>query len=186
MPCISSYVSGFAADFWRYALVNFKIAAINTDQLKPRDPIIIPSKIPNGFNDVDYINLLEIFREGYRLENAEPYIRKAIKVLGWRKASKICEVSDIYRYLLSTQKTRIPVKSFLKLMQKAKVKYNIENLRIKKGTANSIPTKFPINENAMRFIGYYLAEGNIDINKIQITNSKPKIIEDIKNICEKE
>jgi len=166
--------------------VNFKIAAINTNQLKFGDPIIIPSKIPNGFNDINYINLLEIFKEEYRLENAESYIRKAIKILGWRKASKICEVSDIYRYLLSTQKTRIPVKSFLKLMQEAKVKYNIEDLRIKRGTANSIPAKFPINENVMRFIGYYLAEGNIDINKIQITNSKPKIIEDIKNICEKE
>ena len=166
--------------------VNFKIAAINTDQLKPGDPIIIPSKIPNGFNDINYINLLEIFKDEYRLENAEPYVRKAIKILGWRKASKICEVTDIYRYLLSTQKTRIPVNSFLKLMQEAKVKYNIEDLRIKKGTVNSIPAKFLINENVMRFIGYYLAEGNIDINKVQITNSKPKIIEDITNICEKE
>ena len=166
--------------------VNFKIAAINTDQLKHGDPIIIPSKIPNGFNDINYINLLKIFGKEYRLENAESYIRKAIKILGWRKASKICKVSDIYRYLLSTQKTRIPINSFLKLMREAKVKYNIEELRIKKGTAKSIPVKFPINDNVMRFIGYYLAEGNIDINKIQITNSKPKIIEDIKNICEKE
>ncbi len=166
--------------------VNFKIAAINTDKLKRGDPVIIPSKIPNNFNDVDYLNLLEIFKDEYRLENAEIYIRKAIKVLGWRKASKICEVTDIYRYLLSTQKTRIPINSFLKLMQEAKVEYNIEELRIKKGTSNSIPVKFPINENVLRFIGYYLAEGNLDNGKIQLTNSKPKIIEDITHICEKE
>ncbi|MBU3904576.1 MAG: Flp pilus assembly complex ATPase component TadA [Nanoarchaeota archaeon] len=166
--------------------VNFKIAAINSDKLKAGDPIIIPSKIPCGFNDIDYINLLEIFKEDYRLENAEPYIRKAIKVLGWKNVSKICKIPDIYRYLLSTQKTRIPINSFLELMEKAKIKYDINNLRIKRGTSNSIPARFPINENTLRLIGYYLAEGNIDKNKIQITNSKAKIIEDIKDICKKE
>jgi len=166
--------------------VDFKIAAINTDLLKDGDPIIIPSKIPNNFNDIDHINLLEIFKDNYRLENAESYIRKAIKVLGWRKASKICKVSDIYRYLLSTQKTRIPINSFLELMNVAKIKYDLDELRIKKGTANSIPAKFPINDNIMRLIGYYLAEGNITDDKIQITNSKPKIIQDIKEICYKE
>ena len=166
--------------------VNFKIAAINTNQLKHGDPIIIPAKLPNNFNDINHINLLEIFRKEYRLENAEPYIRKAIKVLGWRRASKICGILDIYRYLLSTQKTRIPIESFLKLMKEAKIKYNLEDLRIKKGTSSSIPANFPINENTLRLIGYYLAEGNIDATKIQITNSKPKIIEDIKNICQKE
>ncbi len=166
--------------------VNFKVSAINTDQLKVGDPIIIPSKIPCEFNDIDYLNLLEIFKDSYRLENAESYIRRAVKVLGWRKASKICNVSDIYRYLLSTQKTRIPINSFLKLMKKAKIKYDIGDLRIKRGTANSIPAKFPINEDTLRLIGYYLAEGNINKDKIQITNSKLKIIEDIEDICKKE
>ncbi len=166
--------------------VNFDIAAINTDQLKIGDPIIIPSKLPCGYNDINYINLLEILKEDYRLENAEPYIRKAIKKIGWRKASAICNVVDIYRYLLSTQKTRIPIKYFLKLMEKAKVKYNLEDLRIKRGTSNSIPAKFPINESTLRFIGYYLAEGNIGRGNVQITNSKPKIISDVINIAENE
>ncbi|MBW2995077.1 Flp pilus assembly complex ATPase component TadA [Candidatus Woesearchaeota archaeon] len=166
--------------------VNFKIAAISTDQLKPGDPLIIPSKIPSEFNDIGHINLLEVFKDNYRLENAEPYIRKAIKVIGWRKASRICGVADVYHYLLSTQKTRIPISSFLKLMKEAGIEYNIEDLRVKRGTSNSIPVKFPINENIMRLMGYYLAEGNICKDKIQITNSKPKIIEDIKYICRKE
>ncbi len=166
--------------------INFRIAAINTDQLKVGDPVIIPSKIPCGFNDVNYFNLLEIFKGNYRLENAEEYIREAIKKLGWKKASRICDVSDIYRYLLSTQKTRIPIKSFLKLMKKSKVKYDLNKLRIKKGTSHSIPANFPINDNVLRLIGYYIAEGNIDKDKIQITNSKPEIIKDIKQICKKE
>ncbi|MCK4669590.1 MAG: Flp pilus assembly complex ATPase component TadA [Nanoarchaeota archaeon] len=166
--------------------VDFKIAAINTNQLKVGDPIIIPSKLPNGFNDIGSIDLLRVFKEDYRLENAEPYIRKAVKKLNWKKCSEICGISDIYRYLLSTQKTRIPIKAFLKLMIKAKIKFNLENLRIKRGTSNSIPTKFPINESVLRFIGYYLAEGNITNSKIQITNSKPEIIKDITQICEKE
>ncbi len=167
--------------------VNFKIAAINSDQLKIGDPIIIPAKIPCGFNDISHINLLEVFKEDYRLEGAELYIRKAIAKIGWRKATKICGVSDIYMYLRPKgQLSRIPISHFLKLMSEVEIEYNIEDLRIKRGTSLSIPAKFPINENILRLVGYYLAEGNLDGKKIQITNSKPKIIEDIEDICRKE
>ncbi len=167
--------------------VNFKIAAINSDQLKVGDPIIIPAKIPCGFNDINHINLLEVLKDNYRIEGAEPYIRKAIAKVGWRKATKICGISDIYMYLRPKgQLSRIPILHFLKLMRETNVEYTIENLHVKRGTSLSIPAKFPINENILRLIGYYLAEGNIDGKKIQITNSKPKIIEDVEEICQKE
>ncbi len=167
--------------------VNFKIAAINSDQLKVGDPIIIPAKMPCGFNDLHYVNLLEVFKDDYRVEGAEPYIRKAIAKIGWRNATKICGISDIYMYLRPKgQLSRIPISHFLKLMNRAKIEYCLEDLRIKRGTSFSIPAKFPINENILRLIGYYLAEGNIDGKKIQITNSKPKIIEDVREICQKE
>jgi archaeal flagellar protein FlaI len=167
--------------------VNFKIAAINTDQLKVGDPVIIPSRLPSGFNNINHINLLEIFKDNYRVEGAELYIRKAIKNVGWRKATKICGISDIYMYLRpKNQLSRIPINLFMKLMKESKVKYNIEELKVKRGTSLSLPAKFPINENIMRLLGYYLAEGNNDGKKIQITNSKPKIIEDVLEICRKE
>lgn len=167
--------------------VNFKIAAINSDQLKVNDPIIIPAKIPCGFNDIGYINLLEVFKDDYRLEGAELYIRKAIAKVGWRKATKICGISDIYMYLRPKgQISRIPIPKFLKLMKETKTKYELENLRIKKGTSLSLPVKLPINENVLRLVGYYLAEGNNDGKKIQITNSNSKIKDDIENICKEE
>ncbi|MBT4538791.1 Flp pilus assembly complex ATPase component TadA [Candidatus Woesearchaeota archaeon] len=167
--------------------VNFKIAAINTDQLKEGDPIIIPAKIPSGYNDIDSINLLEIFKDNYRVEGAEPYIRKAISKVGWRKVTKICDISDIYMYLRPKgQVSRIPIKKFMRLMKETRIKYDIDDLKVKKGTSLSLPARFPINENIMRLIGYYLAEGNNDGKKIQITNSKPKIIEDVTRICKKE
>jgi archaeal flagellar protein FlaI len=167
--------------------VNFKVAAINTDQLKEGDPIIIPAKIPSGYNDISFINLLEILKDHYRVGGAEPYIRKAISKVGWRKCTRICGISDIYMYLRPKGQTcRIPINIFMNLMTETKIKYNIEDLRIKRGTSLSIPAKFPINENTMRLLGYYLAEGNNDGKKIQITNSKPKIIEDVSKICEKE
>ncbi len=167
--------------------VNFKIAAINSDQLKVNDPIIIPAKIPCGFNDISSINLLEVFKDNYRIEGAEPYIRKAIAKVGWRKATRICGISDIYMYLRPKGRvSRIPISHFLKLMNDAQIEYTLEDLRIKKGTSLSIPAKFQINENILRLIGYYLAEGNIDGKKIQITNSKPKIIKDVEEICRKE
>lgn len=170
-----------------FTQVNFKIAAINSDQLKEGDPIIIPAKIPCEFNDIDYINLLEVFKDDYRVEGAEPYIRKAISKVGWRQATKICGISDIYMYLRPKgQKSRIPINLFIKLMKETGIGYDIEDLKIKRVTSSSIPAKFSINENTLRLIGYYLAEGNSDGKKIQITNSQPKIIEDIAEICEKE
>ncbi|MEK6809745.1 MAG: ATPase, T2SS/T4P/T4SS family, partial [Nanoarchaeota archaeon] len=154
---------------------NFKIVAINSDQLKVNDPIIIPAKMPCGFSDINDVNLLEVFKGDYRVEGAEPYIRKAIAKVGWRKATKICDISDIYMYLRpKNHLSRIPISHFLKLMNEAKVEYLLEDLRIKRGTSLSLQAKFPINENILRLIGYYLAEGNIDGKKIQITNSKPK------------
>ncbi len=167
--------------------VNFKIAAINSDQLKVGDPIIIPAKIPCGFNDISHINLLEVFKDNYRIEGAEPYIRKAIAKVGWRKATRICGISDIYMYLRPQgQVARMPISHFLKLMNELKIEYSIEDLRIKRGTSLSIPAKFPMNENILRLIGYYLAEGNLDGKKIQITNSKQEIIDDVEEICRKE
>ena len=167
--------------------INFKITAINSDQLKVGDPIIIPAKMPCGFNDINYINLLEVFKDDYRLEGAEPYIRKAIATIGWKKATEICGISDIHMYLRPKgQISRIPISHFLKLTKEVKIEYNIGDLRIKRGTSLSIPAKFPINENVLRLIGYYLAEGNNDGKKIQITNSKQRIIEDIEEICQKE
>ncbi len=167
--------------------VNFKIAAINSDQLKEGDPIIIPSKVPCEYNDIDYVNLLEILKDNYRVEGAEPYIRKAIGKVGWKKCTKICGISDIYMYLRPKgQLSRIPINHFTKLMEETKVRYNIEALRIKKGTSSSIPAKFLIDENIMRLLGYYLAEGNLSKNGIQITNSKAEIIGDVTNICLKE
>ncbi len=167
--------------------VNFKIAAINSNQLHVGDPLIIPAKIPCGFNDLSFINLLETFKDSYRIEGAELYIRKAIAKVGWRKATKICGISDIYMYLRPKgQLSRIPISLFLKLMNGSQIKYDLEDLRIQRGTSLSIPAKIPINENILRLIGYYLAEGNIDHNGIQITNSKPKIIEDVEEICQKE
>src|SRR3989344_2279243 len=143
--------------------INFKITAINSDQLKVGDPIIIPAKMPCGFNDINYINLLEVFKDDYRIEGAESYIRKAIAKVGWKKATKICGISDIYMHLRPKgQLSRISISHFLKLMNGAQIKYNLEDLRIKRGTSLSIPAKFPINENILRLIGYYLAEGNLD------------------------
>lgn len=167
--------------------VNFKVAAINGDMLQKGDPIIIPAKVPCGYKDINFVNLLKILKNNYRIEGAEPYLRNAISKVGWKKATKICGISDIYMYLRPKgQVSRIPIEKFQTLMKKVGIKYDIENLRVKRGTSLSLPAKFPINENIMRLLGYYLAEGNNDGKKIQITNSKPKIIEDVTEICRKE
>ncbi|MCD6477171.1 MAG: Flp pilus assembly complex ATPase component TadA [Candidatus Aenigmarchaeota archaeon] len=162
---------------------NFKVHPTEASKIKPGDKIIIPAKMPCGYNDMKYFDLTELLQE-FKLAGAEGLIRKAISKLGWKKASKLCKVNDIYRYLLSTQKTRIPISKFKTLMKKANIKYSLDNLKIKRVTSETLPAKLPINKDFCRFLGYYVAEGYVssDKNGVIITNSNKKIIKDIFSI----
>ncbi|MFH7882177.1 MAG: LAGLIDADG family homing endonuclease, partial [Candidatus Aenigmatarchaeota archaeon] len=167
-----------------FTIKNFEIVAEESEKLKEGDAIIIPSKLPNGFNDVKYLNLLEILEDS-RVVNAEKYIRKAIKRLGWKNASKICGINDIYVYLRRNEKTRIPAKIFKKLMEESKIKFNLSELKVKRVTSNELPAKLKIDKNLCRLLGYYVSEGCITLNRISITNSNEKIISDIVSIFNK-
>ncbi|MDI6825806.1 MAG: ATPase, T2SS/T4P/T4SS family [Candidatus Aenigmarchaeota archaeon] len=167
-----------------FTLGSLRIKEVEADKLKEGEPIIIPSKLPCGYNDLDYLDLTTILKD-FRLENAEEYIRLAIKKVGWKRASEICGVKDVYRYLLSTQKTRIPVNAFLKLVKEARINFNVDKLRIKRGTSNTLPARLRVDENFCRFLGYYLSDGYIDrnTNLVVISNSDERILEDIKTVC---
>ncbi len=166
---------------------NFTIHPIETKKLKQGDKIIIPARMPCGYNNVEYLNLLDLL-PNFRVVDAENYIRKAIEKLGWKKATEICELptNDIYLYLRKKQKTRIPARKFKQLMEKAEIAYNLDDLKIKNVTSKTLPAKFPVNEDFCRLLGYYVAEGYVNKSAgIVITNSNKEIIEDISNITQK-
>jgi intein/homing endonuclease len=169
-----------------FTATNFKVHPIETNKLKPGDKILIPASMPSGYNDVDCLDLTELLPD-LRLHGAEKYIRKAIKKLGWRKASKICNVRDIYVYVSwGKYKSRIPVKAFKKLMKESGISYSLNDLRIKNVTSNTLPAKLKVGKDFCRFLGYYAAEGYCsDTHGVIITNSNKKIMEDVISISKR-
>ncbi|MBI2109839.1 Flp pilus assembly complex ATPase component TadA, partial [Candidatus Woesearchaeota archaeon] len=167
---------------------DFEIAPIECKDLKVGDQVVIPSYIPCGFNDKDYINVFDYLPE-FRVQNFEEDVRKAISTLGWKNATEICNLKsgDIYNYFRENQKTNIPFESFSDLMNTANLTYDPFNLMVKKGTSLPIPAIIPVNEEFCRFLGYYVSEGYYSLNagkggNVVITNSNPDIVNDITNI----
>jgi len=167
---------------------NFEIAPIECKDLGVGSQIVIPSHIPCGFNDIVSINVFDYLPE-FRVQNFESDVRKAIKVLGWKKATKICGIGsgDIYNYFRTNQKTNIPFNSFTGLMDEADVDYNITDLRVKSGTSLPLPAVIPVSEDFCRFLGYYVSEGYYSLEEkkggnVIITNSNKEIIEDLSKI----
>lgn len=167
----------------------FKVGPIETSFLKPKDKILIPASMPSGYNDIDYLDLTNLL-PGFRLCNYELLLRKAISILGYKKATKICELKsgDIYIYLRkSPKKARIPVTKFKKLMKEANIDFLLDSLEIKRVTSNTLPAKLKINNDFCRFLGYYISEGYISTDKtgITLTNSNKEIIDDVCSLSKK-
>jgi len=173
-----------------FASHNFKVYPIECNDLKKGSKIVLPARLPCGYNDVEYLNLLEMLPD-FRVVGAEHYIRKAIRNLGGKGSSNFVKY-DIYslfsrrRYKKSIGLVRrIKAGDFVNLMKRADIIYDLEGLKIKIITSNVLPAKFPINEDFCRFLGYYLSEGLLELsgnNCVTICNSDPFIIEDLKFI----
>ncbi len=169
---------------------NFEIAPIECKDLKIGDQIVIPCYMPCGFNDIEFINVFDYLPE-FRVKNFEIDVRKAIKKLGWKKATEICKINcgDVYNYFRQNQKTNIPFNSFSNLMGTADIDYDPIALEVKKGTSLSLPAIIPVDEEFCRFLGYYVSEGYYSLKggsggSVVITNSNTEIIEDISKISQ--
>ncbi len=169
----------------------FEISPIECKDLKIGSQIVIPSHMPYGFNDINFINVFDYLPE-FRVENFEKYVKNAIKIIGWKKATEICNINtgDIYNYFRRNQKTNMPFVSFDNLMHIAKLNYDLKTLQVKIGTSLPLPAIIPVNEDFCRFLGYYVSEGYYSLKEkdggnVVITNSNPDIMLDITNISER-
>ena len=154
--------------------------------MKIGSKIVLPAKLPCSYNDIEYLNLLELLDDA-RVEGFEKSVRGAISKIGWREATKICDVTsgDIYNYFRK-QKTNMPVNSFNKLMMVTNENSNLKSLFIKNGTSNTLNALLPVNFDFCRFLGYFISEGYYSKNGIFLSNNNEKIVSDIVNICKTE
>jgi len=165
---------------------NFMIYPIECRHLKIKSKIVLPARLPCGYNDISYLNLLDIVEDA-RVINFEDSIKNVISKIGWKKATELCgiESGDIYNYYRKTQKTNIPIKSFNNLMSFVSIEPNLDTLRIKNGTSNTLRALFPVNEDFCRFLGYFISEGYYSKSVISISNDNENIISDVVSLCEK-
>ncbi len=168
---------------------DFKIAPVECKELKKGDPIVIPSYIPPGFNDIEHLNTIDMLPE-FKIKNFEADTRKAIHILGWKKATKIASITkgDIYNYFRTAknQHINLPISSFQNLMQEAEIEFNPNQLSITRGTGNPIPAVIPVNKDFCKFLGYYLSEGYYVLKegkggRVVLSNSNETIREDMFN-----
>ena len=177
-----------------HATRDFKIAPIECKNLKTGDAIVIPTTIPVGFNDIDELNVMELLPE-FRLKDFERDTRLAIKKLGWKRATEIAKVTsgDIYNYFRTaqSQQTNLPVSAYNNLMQEAEIEdFDINLLRLTRGTGNAIPSIIPANEDFCRFLGYYVSEGYYNLGEgkggnVVLTNSDERLLEDMVELSKK-
>lgn len=174
-----------------FTLNSLKIVPHEAEKLKIGDKIIIPSKIPCAFNDIEFFDLTKILHD-FRLENYERYLREVINVLGSKRASEICGVAEIYMYLTKKKYkfkngvvARIKAENFLKLMKEANINFSLDTIKIKKVTSNTLPAKLAVNEDFCRFLGYFISEGHIEGTNVVISNVDKRVIKDVVEISRK-
>jgi len=164
---------------------NFKITPIECQNLKERTKIIIPERLPCNYNNIQSVNLLELLEdEGCRIEGYEEDLKKIIKVLGYKKASKLTHCNnDIYQYLrIGSQHTNILIKDFKNLCIEANHNLDLQILQIKKGTSKTLSAQLEISKDFCRFLGYYVSEGWTDTNgDVNFSNDDDSIVDDM--IC---
>ena len=167
---------------------DFKVSPVECKDLKIGDQVVIPASIPYGYNDIDFLNIMDILPD-FRLINFEDYVRQSISRLGWKQATNICNINsgDIYNYFRS-QKTNIPIINFRSLMNAASVEWSPSILFVTKGTSVPIPAVLPMTGDLCRLFGYYVSEGyssdikNREGGRVVITNSDNRILDDVKRL----
>ncbi len=169
---------------------DFRIAAIECSKLAAGDQVVIPSRIPCGFNDLNEIRVME-WLHGFRLENFEEPVRAAIAKIGWRTAAKIACVTsgDVYNYFRNSpsQQVNMPIEAFENLMNETRTSFEEKAVKVRRGTSTSLPAVIPVNEEFCRFLGYYVSEGHHSMERgsggsVILTNSDETILSDMKHL----
>ena len=152
-----------------------------------RSFVAVPKKIPFASRPIESIDLLDALKDedhGLRVRGVQQYIRDAIAALGHDKAAEILRVKPKYLYDMLSKNVGIRVKSFLELMQRAKIPLQKEEISIfTKG--KSLPSQLRITEDLCAFFGLWMAEGSYTTKnevRLSIHQDEEKTI---RELCER-
>lgn len=165
---------------------DFKIVPIECQDISKGTKIVIPEKLPLGYNDINSINLLDILEEEEcKVTGYEEDLKEIINKIGYKRASQIAKcTNDIYQYLRKgIQHTNLSINNYKNLAKEANLPINSQILQVKTGSSKTLNTEIPITKEFCRFLGYYASEGWTDLNgDVVFSNGDKIIIEDIINL----
>lgn len=164
-----------------------KIISAPMESLKIGDKIIIPSKIPCGYADLECINLMEFLPDARVY--APELIKQAVLKIGYYHASSLVgveSISDYYSNFARSKPSSLKVKKFIGLMEKSDIDYSKEKIKIKfDKKSESMQSKLKITPEFLRLLGYYLSEGSLNIgkrnNRISLYNKNKEILADMEH-----
>lgn len=169
-----------------FTLIDNKIIDIKTDQLLIGSKLIIPSSIPCGYNNIEEINLFEYLPD-IRVYAPE-YIKEASHKLGYLQASSLCgcaSITDYYSNFKRSKPSAMKSEKFLKLMQEAEIKFDINKLEFRYDRkSKGFEGNLKLTDDFLNLLGYYLSEGSLDDSEgnssIALYNKKESVLDDMR------
>lgn len=147
-----------------FTLRGFRAVPVRVDELKPGDSIIVPSRIPVGFNKLEHLDLIELLGNGS--EDGEILVESR---------SKMCRCM---RYNHRTGFYQVPLERFLEECR------NAERgglwVRVKRSMTR-VPALIRVDKSLAALLGLYLSEGRITGGTVQITSRNDAIIKLARN-----
>ena len=163
-----------------------KIVDIKTDQLSVGSKLIIPSKIPCEYNNIEELNLFEYLPD-LRVYAPE-YIKEASHKLGYYQASNLCNCSSITDYYSNFKRSKpsaMKSDKFLKLMKEAEINFDMNKLEFRYDKkSKKIKGSLKITDDFLKLLGYYISEGSLDDcegnSSIALYNKNENVLNDMR------
>ena len=147
-----------------FTIRNFRVEPIPVAMLRPGDSIVVPARIPLGFNKLEYIDLIELLRD-------EPEADRLLV----ESRDRLC------RHMAYNYKTgyyQAPLRLFIEKCPR--VERRRLWIRLKQSQIR-VPALIKADTNLAILLGLFLSEGCITGDTIQITNKDNRIIEAARN-----
>ncbi len=162
---------------------NNELKGVVVDNLKKGDKIAIPAKLPCNFKNIKHLNLIELLPNLRVI--APSLIKDAVRKIGYKKACKITNLKTISDCYARKHFSALKANKFEELMKLAKIKYDLNKLKIKGDKkSKTLSAKLKITNEFLRFLGYFIAEGSLNKakknNRIALYNKNPIILKDMK------
>ncbi|MEK6938597.1 MAG: LAGLIDADG family homing endonuclease [Nanoarchaeota archaeon] len=163
-------------------LRNGALVLLKTTEITSTDFIPQPLSLSLG-KKTNYLNLIEIFAEDNQV-----YVKIPTALANKITEDKLSIIfknssrpSQRRREFLKNRKVSVP--QLLKLLSINQITSFLKDCKLYGyNERTTFPAKLSLDDNFLRLLGYFIAEGYININAVRISNSDPLIIKDILSI----